>query len=70
MALLGTLVVTAGEQVIGGVVRVIGNWLSRGANRTAKLKLGEDEIELTNVSDEDQRRLLEAFLTRHAADSG
>jgi hypothetical protein len=69
-ALLGTLLVTFGEEAIRALGRVLGDWLSRGAKRTIKLQLDNDTIELTSVSDEDQQRLLEAFLARHAASSG
>ena len=69
-ALLGTLLVTAGQQVIGVLGRVLGDWLSRGAKRTVKLQLDDDVIELTNVSDEDQQRVLNAFLARHSEGSG
>ena len=70
VALLGTLLVTAGQEVIRALGRVLGDWLSRGAKRTIKLQLDNDIIELTSVSEEDQQRLLDAFLARHTAGSG
>lgn len=69
VALLGTLVVTAGQQAILTLGRVLSDWLSRGPKRTVKLQLDDDLIELSNVSGEDQRRLLDAFLARHASGS-
>jgi hypothetical protein len=64
-ALLGTLVVTVGREAVGAVVRAVAGWLSRGGSRSIKLQLGDDSIELTDVSATDQRRMLEAFLARH-----
>jgi hypothetical protein len=34
-----------------------------------KLTIGEDSIELSSVSAEDQRRLVESFLARHASET-
>jgi hypothetical protein len=65
LALLGTLLVTAGQEAIGPVVRAIADWMTRRHSRSVKLTLGGDSIEATDLSDEDQRRLLEAFLARH-----
>ena len=66
VALLGSLVVSAGQEVIGAVVRVIAGWLSRGGSRTVKLQLGDDILELDAASQDEQTRLVEAFLARHA----
>lgn len=64
-ALLGTLVVTLGQEAIGTVVRAVAGWLSRGGSHSVKLTLGDDSIELSDVSAADQRRMLETFLARH-----
>jgi hypothetical protein len=66
-ALLGTLVVEAGREVIGAVVRVIVGWAAQRRSRNIKLTLGGDALELSDISDESQRQLLEAFLARHAS---
>jgi hypothetical protein len=63
--LIGTLVVTVGREAIGAVVRAVAGWLSRGGSRSIKMQLGDDSIELTDVSAADQQRMLEAFLARH-----
>jgi Effector Associated Constant Component 1 len=70
VALLGTLLVSAGQQAIAGIVGVLGSWLSRRPDRTVKLKLGDDEIELTNASDEEKRQLVAAFLARNGMELG
>jgi hypothetical protein len=64
-ALLGTLVVTLGQEAIGAVVRAVAGWLSRGGSRSVRLQLGDDSIELSDVSAADQRQMLETFLARH-----
>ena len=66
-AMLGGLAVTAGKDVIGAVVRAIVQWIGRRSDRSVKLTIGEDSIELSSVSAEDQRRLVESFLARHAS---
>jgi hypothetical protein len=66
-ALVGSLVVTATRQAVQVVAHAVVQWVTRRPQRKVKLKIGEDEIELTAVSTEDQRRLLETFLARHAA---
>ena len=65
-AVLGTLVVTATRGLVGALVQAVVGWLGRRPNRSVKLAIGEDSIEVTDPSLEDQRRLIEAFLARHA----
>jgi hypothetical protein len=69
VALLGTLVLSAGQDVIRAVVQTIQGWIGRSESRSVKVTLGDDTIELTNASDEAQQRLVESFLARHAASS-
>jgi hypothetical protein len=66
VALLGTLVVTATHELVSAVVRVVARWLGRRPDRSVKLEIAGDSIELTDPSAEDQRQLIEAFLARHA----
>jgi hypothetical protein len=65
--MIGTLVVTAGREGLTAVVRAVAGWLGRGGARSVKLQIGDDAIELTAASREDQQRLLEAFLARHSS---
>jgi len=69
VALLGTLLVSVGRETVGALVRTIEAWVARRSSRTVKVTLGEDSIEVSNVSDADQRRLIEAFVARHAGAS-
>jgi hypothetical protein len=65
-ALIGTLVVTAGREAVSAVVRAVAGWLSRGGGRSVKLQLGDDILELSDASKEEQRRVVDAFLDRHS----
>lgn len=65
-AALGTLLVTLAPTVLGAVVQTIRSWLARDRGRSARLQLGDDVIELSDVSREHQEQLLAAFLARHA----
>jgi hypothetical protein len=67
--IVGALVVEAGKDVISAVVRTIQGWVGRGRSRSVRLQLGEDTIEISDPSADDQRRLIEAFLVRHAEGS-
>jgi hypothetical protein len=67
-ALLGSLAVTAGREVIGAVVGLLVQWIGRRSDRSVKLTIGDDSIELSGASADDRRRLVEAFLARHAAE--
>jgi Effector Associated Constant Component 1 len=64
---LGTLVVTATQGVVGAVIQAVMGWLARRPNRSITVGIAGDSIEVTDPSAEDQRRLIEAFLARHAA---
>ncbi len=67
--LLGTLLVPLGREAIAAVVRTIETWVARRSSRTVKVTLDGDSIELSNVSDADQRRLIDSFVARHARSS-
>lgn len=67
LALAGTLLVGLGKEAMARVVAAIGDWASRRSDRSVKLVLGDDSIELGRASKEDQEQLLEMFLSRHAS---
>jgi hypothetical protein len=66
-AVLGTLVVTAAQEVIAWVVRTLAGWVARRPSTSVKLQIGDDAIEITDASEDQQRQLIESFLARHAA---
>ena len=47
------------------LIALIRDWLNRRGSGIVRLKIGEDELELPNASPEVQRRVLDAFLSRH-----
>jgi hypothetical protein len=65
-AILGALLLGFGRDVVGSVVRSIEAWTARDRRRSVKITVDGDCIELSNASNEDQHRALEAFLVRHA----
>jgi hypothetical protein len=71
---VGALLVALGQSADGlrSVVSVISHWLRRGtgAQRSVRLELGGDTLELSQVSVAEQARLIELFVSRHAAGDG
>jgi hypothetical protein len=57
VAALGSLLVTAGPQILSAVVGVIGAWLGRSQKRSIRLELNGDVLELTGLSSDQQQRL-------------
>jgi hypothetical protein len=66
LAAVGALVVTfAKSQLLGSVVAAIRAWLAGQQQRSIKLELDGDVLELTGVSSREQQRLAEEWLRRH-----
>ena len=66
LAALGALLVTfAKSQILTAVVAAVRSWLARSQQRSIKLEIGGDVLELTAVSSSEQRRLTEEWLRRH-----
>jgi hypothetical protein len=68
---IGALLVTLGKSAEGlrSVVDAVRHWLTRGGGvrRTVKLEIGGDVLELSEASTADQQRLIDMFVSRHAA---
>lgn len=66
LAALGALVVTVGKsQLLTSVVAAIRSWLAGAPQRSIKLELDGDALELTGISSKEQRRLADEWLHRH-----
>jgi hypothetical protein len=66
LAALGTLVVTlAKSQLLGTVVVAVRSWLAGQHQRSIKLELDGDVLELSGLSSNEQRRLTDEWLSRH-----
>lgn len=58
------LVALVSSGALTAVVTTVQMWLMRKQGRTVKLKLGDDELELTGLSDEQQEKALQIWLNR------
>jgi hypothetical protein len=71
MDVVGALLVALGQSAEGlqSVISVIRHWLDRsgGSQRTVRLELGGDVLELSRASAADQGRLIELFVSEHTA---
>lgn len=67
---LGTLVVTLARSAGALTVFIKGvqGWLASQHNRTVRLELAGDTIELIGVSSRDQERLVELWIARHVSE--
>jgi len=66
LAALGALAVTlAKSQMLGPVVAAVRAWLAGSPQRSIKLELDGDVLELTGLSSNEQRRLTDEWLRRH-----
>ncbi len=63
---LGALIVTLAPAAMTAVIGLLKDWLTSRPVRSARLTIDGDSIELSNVSPEDQEKLTEAFIERHA----
>jgi|1186.fasta_scaffold101962_2 hypothetical protein len=64
---LGSLVLQIVHSVggLGGVVGVVRDYVARQPVRSVKITIDDDVLELTAASPEEQRRLIDAWLSRH-----
>jgi len=66
LAALGALLVTVAQsQLLTPVVAAIRSWLAGAPQRSIKLELDGDVLELAGVSSKEQRRLTDEWLRRH-----
>ncbi len=72
VAVGGLLVSIANSQVLRAVVTTVRGWLRRTPEqaRTVRLELDGDVLELSGATSQEQERLVELFLSRHAPTPG
>ena len=72
LAEAGGLVVKLGGSALRKVVEVVRTWLERDANRSAKLVIGGNSIELKGLSAAQQQLLVDAWIEQalHGAAAG
>lgn len=61
--LLLTLAASGG--VLTTIIGVLQSWLTRHEGRSVMLEIDGDKIEITGISSEEQKRLIDAWLRRH-----
>jgi hypothetical protein len=66
---LGSLLVKFGPDVINAVAGTLQAWLGRESRRKITVHLGDKEITLDNASDEERRKLIDAFVGAPPADA-
>ena len=66
IAALGTLLVSLAHEALPVVLAAVGRWVSSHGRRSVTIELDGDRIEVSGASAEDQRRLIDAFVARHA----
>ncbi|MDQ6613400.1 MAG: hypothetical protein M3083_01185 [Actinomycetota bacterium] len=68
LAAVGTLLVhlASTPAALTSVINVVRSWLGRQGNRTVKLAIAGDSIELSGLSSVDQHRLIEQWIDSHA----
>jgi hypothetical protein len=66
---VGTLLIGLlhSSPVLAAVTGTLQSWLSRRPGRSIELTLDGDTVKVTDISEEDQRRLLDAWIARHVA---
>jgi hypothetical protein len=72
LALGGLIITLAKSAGLSQVIGVVRGWLSRDSRRQVEIQMDGDVLKLSGVTDEDQRRLVDAWIARHAgpADPG
>jgi hypothetical protein len=66
LAALGALVVTVAQsRLLAPVVAAVQSWLAHSQQRSVKLELDGDVLEVTGVSSKEQQRLIDEWLRRH-----
>jgi hypothetical protein len=68
---VGTLAVTLlnSPELLLGVVGLVQSWLTRGSQRSVRLELDGDVLDVSGLTSRDQRELVRAWVARHRAPS-
>lgn len=64
-SLLLTLGTSAASTAVPNLVNALQSWLSRNDKRKISLEIGGDKMEVTGISDKEQQRLVDAWISRH-----
>jgi hypothetical protein len=64
-SLLVTLGTSAASIVVPSVANGLQSWLTRHERRKISLEIGGDKLEVTGISDKEQERLIDVWISRH-----
>jgi hypothetical protein len=69
-AAIGSLIIefARSSDVLSKVVRAVQTWLGGRHSRTIKIQIGDDSIDISGPSSEEQERLISAWIARHSAE--
>jgi hypothetical protein len=59
------LSLAASGGVLTTLINILPDWLNRHNQRSVTLKIGDDTLEVTGISSEEQQELIDAWLNRH-----
>ena len=66
---LGSLLVTLGASAVTNVIpnlaNILSSWLSRHEKRKISIEIGGDKLEVIGISNKEQERLIDAWISRH-----
>jgi hypothetical protein len=64
---VGALIVTLSDSaVLVALAGVLRSWVGRDRGRKVTVRIGDDSLEVTRASEQEQARLIEGWLGRHA----
>ena len=62
----GSLLVTlASSGVLSTLVNTLQSWLTRHERQSMTIEIGGDKLQITGISSEEQKRLIEDWINRH-----
>jgi hypothetical protein len=64
-ALLTTLATSAGSALIPSLANTLQSWLTRHEKRKIILEIGGDKLEVTGISDQEQQKLIDTWISNH-----
>lgn len=56
------------SHVLSAIVGVVRSWLSRARQRSVKIEIDGDVLEVSGLSSTDQQRLIDQWIAKHAVD--
>jgi hypothetical protein len=69
MVTLGSMLVTLGASaastIIPNLANTLQSWVTRNETHKISLEIGGDKLELTGVSDKEQQRLIDTWISHH-----